>query len=172
MNRDLKIRTREYALSIIRLFAELPGRCLMNDRNALVGIAVFTLLSLGIAPDRALAQAPFYQGKTITIVAGTAPGGIGDNRVKAVNPFLRKYIPGNPAIVVAYMDGGGGRQVGNHMYNNARPDGLTIGAFSSSSVGLNLLRESGVLYDIDKFIYLGSPESDSHIVFYTRKEAG
>jgi tripartite-type tricarboxylate transporter receptor subunit TctC len=144
----------------------------MNNRNALVGIAVFTLLSLGIAPDRALAQAPFYQGKTITIVAGTAPGGIGDNRVKAVNPFLRKYIPGNPAIVVTYMDGGGGRQVGNHMYNNARPDGLTIGAFSSSSVGLNLLRESGVLYDIDKFIYLGSPESDSHIVFYTRKEAG
>lgn len=145
----------------------------MNARKGILGIAVFGLLALGgIAPPGVFAQAPFYQGKTITVVAGTAPGGIGDNRVKAMNPFLRKYIPGNPAIVVQYMDGGGGRQVGNHMYGNARPDGLTIGAFSSGTVGLNLLRESGVLYDIDKFIYLGSPESDSHVVFYTRKEAG
>jgi tripartite-type tricarboxylate transporter receptor subunit TctC len=137
-------------------------------------VAVFgTLLLLaGISPDQAFSQAPFYQGKTITIAAGTAPGGIGDNRVKSMVPFLRKYIPGNPAIVVQYMDGGGGRQVGNYMYNNARPDGLTIGAFSSSVIGLNLLRESGVMYDIDRFFYLGSPESDSHVVFYTRKEAG
>jgi tripartite-type tricarboxylate transporter receptor subunit TctC len=145
----------------------------MSTHKAFVGIAVFGLLTLSeIAPDRVFSQVPFYQGKTITIVAGTAPGGIGDNRVKAMNPFLRKYIPGNPAIVVQYMDGGGGRQVGNHMYGNARPDGLTIGAFSSGTVGLNLLRDSGVLYDIDKFTYLGSPESDSHVVFYTRKEAG
>jgi tripartite-type tricarboxylate transporter receptor subunit TctC len=28
------------------------------------------------------------------------------------------------------------------------------------------------MYDVDKFIYLGSPESSSHLVFYTRKEAG
>jgi tripartite-type tricarboxylate transporter receptor subunit TctC len=131
------------------------------------------LLALaGLSPDHGFAQAPFYQGKTITVVAGTAPGGIGDNRVKAMVPFLRKYIPGNPAIVVEYMDGGGGRQVGNHMYRVARPDGLTIGAFSSSVVGLGLMRETGVIYEVDKFSYLGSPQSASHLVFYTRKEAG
>jgi tripartite-type tricarboxylate transporter receptor subunit TctC len=146
----------------------------MNPHRVSVGIAVFggLLVIDGLLPDHGFTQAPFYQGKTITIIAGTAPGGIGDNRVKAMVPFLRKYIPGNPAIVVQYMDGGGGRQVGNYMYSNARPDGLTMGAFSSSVIGLNLLRESGVLYDIDKFSYLGSPESDSHLVFYTRKEAG
>jgi tripartite-type tricarboxylate transporter receptor subunit TctC len=146
----------------------------MNPHRVSVGIAVLggLLVIAGLSPDRGFTQAPFYQGKTITIIAGTAPGGIGDNRVKAMVPFLRKYIPGNPAIVIQYMDGGGGRQVGNYMYSNARPDGLTMGAFSSSVIGLNLLRESGVLYDIDKFSYLGSPESDSHLVFYTRKEAG
>ena len=146
----------------------------MNTRRTFVGIAVFgALVALaGIAPNGGFAQAPFYQGKTITIIAGTAPGGIGDNRVKATAPFLRKYIPGNPATVVQYMDGGGGRHVGNHMFRNARPDGLTIGAFSSAVIGLNLLRESGVMYDVDKFIYLGSPESESHLVYYTRKEAG
>ncbi len=136
--------------------------------TALGALFVFAAL----LPDYGFAQAPFYQGKTITIIAGTAPGGIGDNRVKSMVPYLRKYIPGSPSIVVEYMDGGGGRQVGNHMARNARPDGLTIGAFSSAVISLNILRESGVMYDIDKFFYLGSPESTSHLVFYTRREAG
>lgn len=147
-------------------------RALVNIRRV-VGIAVFgaLLVIAAILPDRGFTQAPYYQGKTITVIAGTAPGGIGDNRVKSMVPFLRKYIPGNPAIVVEYMDGGGGRQVGNHLHRVARPDGLTIGAFSSSVIGLSLLRESGVMYDIDKFFYLGSPQSVSHLVFYTRKDA-
>lgn len=134
--------------------------------------AAALLFFVALSAESGFAQAPFYQGKTITVVAGTAPGGIGDNRVKSLAPYLRKYIPGNPAIVVEYMDGGGGRQVGNHMARNARPDGLTIGAFSSSVISMNILRESGVMYDIDKFSYLGSPESTSHLVFYTRKDAG
>src|SRR5215470_2757362 len=110
----------------------------MNVYRLVAKIAVFgaLLLFVGLSPDRGFPQAPFYQGKTITVIAGTSPGGIGDNRVKSMVPFLRKYIPGNPAIVVEYMDGGGGRQVGNHMYRNARPDGLTVGAFSSAVVSL------------------------------------
>ena len=146
----------------------------MNTHRAAVRMtALGSLLVVAVlSPDYGFAQAPFYQGKTITIIAGTAPGGIGDNRVKSMVPYLRKFIPGGPSIVVEYMDGGGGRQVGNHMARNARPDGLTIGAFSSAVISLNILRESGVMYDIDKFFYLGSPESTSHLVFYTRKEAG
>jgi tripartite-type tricarboxylate transporter receptor subunit TctC len=146
----------------------------MNTQRSSFKLSVFAAL-LGFAlmsPDNGFPQAPFYQGKTITIVAGTAPGGIGDARAKSLIPYLRKYIPGSPTIVVEYMDGGGGRQVGNHMARNARPDGLTIGAFSSGVVSLNILRESGVMYDVDKFFYLGSPESTSHLVFYSRKEAG
>ena len=41
------------------------------------------------------AQTSFYQGKTITLVAGTEPGGTLDMRTKALTPFLRKYIPGD-----------------------------------------------------------------------------
>jgi tripartite-type tricarboxylate transporter receptor subunit TctC len=100
----------------------------MNTHRVFVRTAVFgaILVFAGLSADHGFTQAPFYQGKTITVIAGTAPGGIGDNRVKSMVPYLRKYIPGNPAIVIQYMDGGGGRQVGNHMYANARPDGLTV----------------------------------------------
>ena len=122
--------------------------------------------------DSAFAQTSFFQGKAITIVQGRDPGGTGDLRVKALFPFLQKYIPGNPTIVSEYMPGGGSRKAANHIFRTARPDGLTIGNFSSAMVSLAVLGESGVLYDIDKFHYLGSPYSTYHAVFVSRKEAG
>jgi tripartite-type tricarboxylate transporter receptor subunit TctC len=120
----------------------------------------------------AFAQAPFYQGKTIIVIATTAPGGTGDMRVKSLVPTLRKHIPGNPTIVIEYMDGGGGRKGANYLFRNAKPDGLTLGAMSGAVIALQIMRESGVMYDIDKFSYLGSPESVNHYTIYTRKELG
>ena len=120
----------------------------------------------------AFAQAPFYQGKTITVIATTAPGGTGDLRVKALIPTLRKHIPGNPTLVIEYMDGGGGRKGANYLFRNAKPDGLTVGAMSGAVIALQIMRESGVMYDIDKFSYLGSPESVNHYTIYTRRELG
>ncbi len=120
----------------------------------------------------AFAQAPFYQGKTITVIATTAPGGTGDMRVKSLLPALRKHIPGNPTMVIEYMDGGGGRKGANYLFRNAKPDGLTLGAMSGAVIALQIMRESGVMYDIDKFSYLGSPESINHYTIYTRKELG
>jgi hypothetical protein len=35
-----------------------------------------------------------------------------------------------------------------------------------------ILGESGVQYDLNKFIYLGSPNSESHYVFFSRKKLG
>jgi tripartite-type tricarboxylate transporter receptor subunit TctC len=117
-------------------------------------------------------QAAFYQGKTITIIQGRDPGGTGDIRVKAMVLFLQKYIPGNPAIVNEYMPGGGSRKAANHVYKSARPDGLTIGNLGLGMVSSAVLGETGVLYDLDKFFYLGSPFSSHHAIFVTRKDLG
>ena len=127
---------------------------------------------IALAAEQAFAQAPFYQGKTIIVIATTSPGGTGDMRVKSLLPTLRKHIPGNPTLVIEYMDGGGGRKGTNYLYRNSRPDGLTIGAISGGVIALQIMRESGVLYDIDKFSYLGSPESVNHYTIYSRKELG
>jgi tripartite-type tricarboxylate transporter receptor subunit TctC len=118
------------------------------------------------------AQAPYYQGKTIKLIQGREAGGSGDIRSKAVIPFLRKYIPGNPTIINEFMPGGGGRKAANHMYSVARPDGLTIAHISSGIVTSAVLGESGVQYDIDKFQWLGSTDSAFHYAFFTRKELG
>jgi len=130
------------------------------------------LVSVTFLPTHAHSQSNFYEGKTITVIAFTAPGGSGDLRVKAVIPFLKKHIPGNPTVVIEYMDGGGGRKGANHIYHSVRPDGLTIGAASGAIVGLGIMREQGVSYDVDKFIYLGTAEHENHAVIYTRRDLG
>ena len=55
-----------------------------------------------------VAQTPFYQGKTITVIQGRGPGGSGDMRARAITQVLPKSIPGNPSIVHEFMAGGGG----------------------------------------------------------------
>ncbi|MEX0805836.1 MAG: hypothetical protein WD688_21340 [Candidatus Binatia bacterium] len=120
----------------------------------------------------AFSQAPFYQGKNMTLIVGSGAGGMGDLRAKAIISVLAKHIPGNPAITLQYMPGGGGRKAANHLYNNARPDGLTLYRISSSIVPYAVLGETGVQYDIDKLIYLGTTEHVLYYLFGTRKEVG
>jgi tripartite-type tricarboxylate transporter receptor subunit TctC len=135
--------------------------------TVLAGIAFFLLV-----PSFVSSQIPFYQGKTITVIQGTSPGGTSDMMVKAALPYLKRHIAGEPTIVSEYMPGGGGMKAVNHIYKNVRPDGLTLGNVGGGLVTNAVLGESGVLYDINKLIYLGSPHSTYHWVFMSRRESG
>jgi tripartite-type tricarboxylate transporter receptor subunit TctC len=135
-------------------------------------LAIAALLILVIAPGASQGQSSFFQGKTITIVQGRDPGGTGDIRVRALVPFLQKYIPGNPNIVSEYMPGGGSRKAANHIFKSAKPDGLTIGNLGSGMVAAAVLGDKGVLYELDQFLYLGSPFSSHQSIFVSRKDAG
>ena len=140
-----------------------------------LSLALFYLLPALFAVSGAtpgFAQAPFYQGKTITLIIGAGPGGMGDLRAKALASVLAKHIPGNPAITFQYMAGAGGRKAANHLYNTARPDGLTLYRISSSIISYAVLGESGVQYDIDKLNYLGTTEHQLYYVFITRAALG
>jgi tripartite-type tricarboxylate transporter receptor subunit TctC len=123
-------------------------------------------------PSVVFPQADFYKGKTIRIIHGRNPGGSGDLRVKAMIPFMQKYIAGNPTIVHEFMPGGGGRKAANYIFGSAAPDGLTIGNTGGGMVASAVLGEKGVQYDLDKLIFLGSPYSSTHYIFLTRRQAG
>ena len=134
-----------------------------------LGLGFWALILL--FPRGAASQAPYFKGKTITVIEGRSPGGVADLRTKAILPFLQKYIPGNPTIVPQYVPGGGGRQAANYVYR-AAADGLTIGASSPGVLASAILGEPGVEYDPYKFIYLGSPFSENNNMFATRKALG
>jgi len=131
---------------------------------------LFFFVGFGLEPT--FAQAPFYQDKTITVILGGPPAGSADLRTRAVINMLRKNIPGNPTLVMQYMGAGGGRQAANHVYKVAKPDGLTVGSMGAALVANAVLGEPGVQYDIDKFIYLGTPDSAQHYLFITHRDAG
>jgi len=118
------------------------------------------------------AQTAYYQGKTLTILRGGSPGGYGDLQARALIPYLKKYIPGEPTIIIEHKMGAAGRTAVNHIYSAAKPDGLTIGAVGNVLVSGPILGLAGSNYDLDKLIYLGSTESGSPTAFTTRKEAG
>ncbi|MBM4297317.1 MAG: hypothetical protein FJ143_06200 [Deltaproteobacteria bacterium] len=105
----------------------------------LVWVVSFIGLTVGVG----LAQTPFYQDKTITVVLGGPPAGSADLRTRAVTNMLRKHIPGNPAIVIQHMGGGGGRQAANHVFKVAKPDGLTVGSMGAALVANAVLGEPG-----------------------------
>jgi tripartite-type tricarboxylate transporter receptor subunit TctC len=136
-----------------------------------IGVIAVSVLCLFFG-DSSRAQTPFYQDKTITVILGGPPAGSADLRTRAVINVLRKHIPGNPTIVMQYMGSGGGRQAANHVFKVAKPDGLTIGSMGAALVANAVLREPGVQYDIDKFIYLGTPDSAQHYLFVTHRDAG
>jgi tripartite-type tricarboxylate transporter receptor subunit TctC len=139
-----------------------------------IASALFRLMSAGYllfnaAP--AFSQVNFYEGKTVTIIQSSDPGGTADMRIRSMMAFLGKYIPGHPNISTEYMPGAGGRKAANHIFR-ARPDGLTILSATSGLIPSAIMEETGVLYDIDKLVYLGTPYSEFHAVFFTKNELG
>jgi tripartite-type tricarboxylate transporter receptor subunit TctC len=105
------------------------------------------------------AEPSFYAGKTVNIIAGFAPGGTIDIRARLFARYLSKYIAGNPNVVVQNTVGAGGLVAANHVFSVAKPDGLTLLHFPSSTVMNTFLTSSdNVRYDIRQvpIIWLGS----------------
>lgn len=141
----------------------------MKPFTVWLGAVLIVLFSLH---KEAFCQSDYYRGKTIVLIQGRNPGGVGDLRNKVILPYLKKYLPGNPTIISEYMPGGGGRKAANHLYHSVKNDGLTIGASSPGILASAVMGMSGVKYDPAKFFYLGSPFSENNNIFVTRKALG
>jgi tripartite-type tricarboxylate transporter receptor subunit TctC len=83
---------------------------------------------------------------------------------------MPKYIPGNPEIIVQNMPGASSLIAANHVYNVAKPDGLTV-LMPSNNIYLDQLVGRGeVKFDVRKFSWIGTQEKN-HIILYMRADA-
>jgi tripartite-type tricarboxylate transporter receptor subunit TctC len=123
---------------------------------------LLTLLawSLGLV-FTAHAAAPFYEGKTIKLIVGFSAGGGFDTYSRLIARHLAKHIPGSPAIVVENMTGAASLVAANHVYNVAKPDGLTILNFHGNQVINQIIGKPGIEFDARKFEYIGIPTQDN-----------
>lgn len=97
----------------------------------------------------------FYNGKTIRIIVGYAPGGGYDFYARLLARYMGKYIPGNPAFMVENMPGAGSLASANYMYKLVKADGLTLGHFSGSLFPLQAMGQKEIAFDAAKFEHVG-----------------
>lgn len=86
-------------------------------------------LAVGISAlvaQPAFAQAPYYEGKTITLVVGFSPGGGTDLFGRAFAEHLGRFIEGNPTVIVDNMPGAGGVIASNYYATQAPRDGTVV----------------------------------------------
>src|SRR3954451_7497957 len=129
----------------------------MNWKHAALAAA------LALVPLAAAAQANF-SGKTVTIVVGYKPGGGYDATARMLERHLPNHLPGKPTLIVQNMPGGNSIIAANHMYNVAKPDGLTIGTFNRNLPIAQLTGVQGVKYDMTKFAWIGSAADETNIL--------
>jgi hypothetical protein len=117
------------------------------------------------------AAADFYQGKTLTVIVGYAPGGGVDASARAMTRHLGRFIPGQPNVVVQNMEGAAGIVSVNHLNRRVAPDGLTLAVPGRSWFTEAIVKRPGITFDPTKFTYIGSPGTTAATA-YLRKNTG
>lgn len=127
-----------------KIFAQLP-----------LTVAAAFILTLPVH------AAQFYEGKSIRLIVGFSAGGGFDTYSRLIARHMGKHIPGSPSIVVENMTGAASLVAANHVYNIAKPDGLTILNFHGNQVINQIIGKPGIEFDARKFEYIGIPTQDN-----------
>ncbi len=130
-------------------------------------LALSTLAIVLAASGSAARAQSFYEGKTIRLVVGFAPGGGFDTYARVFSRHMGRHIPGNPTIVVENMTGAGSLISANHLYRVAKPDGLTIGHFNGALFLGQALGQPGIEFDARKFELIGAPIKEDAVCALT-----
>jgi Tripartite tricarboxylate transporter family receptor len=133
-----------------------------SRRRVLSGLGAAALV--GGAPRTAHAN-DFYQGKTLTVIVGFAPGGGVDTTARTMAKHLVRFITGQPGVVVQNMEGAGGVIAANHMSRRVAPDGLTLAVPGRSWFVESIVKNPGATYDSTQFSYVGSPGAVNSMVW-------
>lgn len=129
-------------------------------------------LVLGIlsAPHQVLAQAgkAYFKGKTITYIVATAAGGGHDFYARLMAHHMKRFLPGCDIIVVNKP--GAGHMIGTNLIYAARPNGLTIGTFSTGMINTQIIGvRKGIRFDLTKMSWIGKQATDTPVLIVSDK---
>jgi tripartite-type tricarboxylate transporter receptor subunit TctC len=114
------------------------------------------LLACVLAGGAALAQDnTSFQGKTVSMIIGSSPGGGTDAFGRLAAPFLAAHLPGSPNIVPRNIPGADGITAMNYMVQQATPDGHTIIAVPNTVVDPLNYRKPQAHFDPSDFGVFG-----------------
>jgi hypothetical protein len=126
-----------------------------------IGLVRSTLAAALLLCASAARAEDFYAGKQLTIVVGAGPGGGYDLQARVAARHLGKHIPGNPSVIVQNVPSR--IAAANNMFSTVAKDGTTIALLQRGILLAKLIYPSGVRYDIEKFHWLGSLNSETAV---------
>jgi tripartite-type tricarboxylate transporter receptor subunit TctC len=119
---------------------------------------------LGASP--ALAQAPSFEGKTIRIVVGFAPGGGYDSYARVLSRHMGAHLPGKPTIVVENMPGAGSLTAVRWLDGPAPKDGTAIVAFNPGLITQSVLEPEKIgNVNFLNFAWIGNMARDQRVCY-------
>jgi len=136
--------------------------------SKIAGVCLFIALFYA-APVSA--QESFYKDKTVRFVVGYSAGGSFDLYSRMIARHFGKHLPGNPTVIVENMTGAGGIIAANYIFNQAKPDGLVIGAWAAPLILQHIMGNDATKFDGRKFGYLGVPSPYDTLCTFN-KESG
>ena len=129
-------------------------------------IVASAVMGCAVGPGWAQDVADFFRGKTISLIVASPPGSEYDTYARLIAKHLGAHIPATRRSVPANMPGTSGHVAAAHIYNEAPKDGTVIGAVLPQTITEPLWFGMGkVQHDPQKFIYLGSANSESYNCF-------
>lgn len=129
--------------------------------RGLVALAALCWAPFACAQETA---ADFYRGRQVFLRIGSAPGSGYDLAGRIVAPYLARYIPGNPSVVVQSAPGAGSLILANQLYNTAPRDGAVIGLVSNGMPTAPQLTPEQARFDATRFSWVGSNAPETQII--------
>jgi tripartite-type tricarboxylate transporter receptor subunit TctC len=131
-----------------------------SDTSRIAALACGAWIALSATHDAAAQSVEaFYKGRTVTMLVGTAPGGINDISARLVARHLSRFIPGNPSVIVQNNPGAGGLVTANRLFVNAEKDGTVLAKLERAVPQLAIQGHPNAQFDPARFTWLGSLSS-------------
>jgi len=135
----------------------------MVRRTVFAALAALAAL-LPTGPVAAQTAAEFYKGKVIKFILSAGEGGGYGTYATAIQPYLQKYLPGNPRIIIQHMQGAGGLVAANNIYNVAPKDGTVFALIHRGAVSTaGLFDSKNARFEPAKFSWIGSMNDEKSL---------
>jgi tripartite-type tricarboxylate transporter receptor subunit TctC len=142
----------------------------MRRQAWVLGLAMaagFVFSALSGSAARASEASDFYKGKTLTWIVSTGPGGGHDFYARLIVKHMARFMP-DTTIIVKNV-GGAGHIMGANTVYFSKPDGLTIGSFSTGLVYGQIVDMQGIQFDLGKMSWIGKASSDARVMLISKK---
>ena len=143
-------------------------------KSSCVFLKTLIILVAAVFSQPAKAQSPapdsgaeFFRGKTVTYIVATAPGGGHDFYGRLAARHMEKQLP-DSSFVVRNVPGAG-HLIGANTIYGSKPDGLTIGTFSTGITVSQIIGKEGIKFDMTKMSWVGKGATDTRVLLITDK---